>query len=276
MDSGVQEVWEGEANVRRPEPIISGVRTLILAYPRVASLLFILGLSATATLGLNSPAYALAMPVTNRALLGATDLIDWGMLGPASAVVGNPSNVSSNGGGTNAAVSMPSGSFQRFDQQQPPSTTAWAGSFAPGDHVLWTSLNNNGPITIVFASPVFGAGAQIEKNFNSGETRSFTATLTVFDPSNTKLLEYTLPGFAQYGHDNSAIFLGVKDSTADIKRIVFSTGDATSLNDFAINQLSLVNTAVPEPSNLLLTASGLLGLVGVGALRRRRRNVLVP
>ena len=263
--------------MRRPEAKISGVRTLILASPRIGSLLFILGLSATVMLGLNSPANAFLVLVPNRAALGATDFIDWGVLGPPFTTVSNPFSIASNGGGTNATLSMPnSGGFTRLDQQQPPATSAWAGSFAPGDHLLWTSLENNGPITIEFANPVFGAGAQIEKDFFSpGSPRAFTATLDVYDTSNALVAEYILPGFAHYGHDNTAIFLGVKDSTADIKRIVFSTSDANPLNDFAINQLSLVNTAVPEPSSLLLAASGLSGLVGVKALRHRRRKVLV-
>jgi hypothetical protein len=40
----------------------------------------------------------------------------------------------------------------------------WAGNFAPNDFVLWTG-GANGPITISFASPVFGAGAQIQSNY---------------------------------------------------------------------------------------------------------------
>ncbi len=226
----------------------------VIIYP-----LLILGFSATVILGFNDAANAVPIVVTSRAGLAATDFIDWGVLGPSFTVVANPFSVSSNGGSTSATLSMPTGSFERRDQGN-----GWNGNFAPGDHVLWTQ-GANGPTTIKFTNPVAGAGAQIQRNLFG----PFTANLNVFDPSNTLIGAFTLPGNSNSNGDNSAIFLGVIDNSADIGSIVYDT----DTHDFAINQLSLNLSPVPEPSTLALITSGLPVLVFSMRKRVTKRKI---
>ncbi|MDM3859799.1 MAG: hypothetical protein PT118_08160 [Aphanizomenon gracile PMC644.10] len=116
---------------------------------------------------------------------------------------------------------------------------SWRGNFAPGDNLL--SSRGDGPITIVFANPVFGAGAQIQANSYG----SFTANLTAYDVSNNSLGTFNLPGLSNGNADNSAIFIGVADSTASIAKLTFSVPDSD--DDFVINRVSVATVPVPVP-----------------------------
>jgi hypothetical protein len=196
--------------------------------------------------------------VTNRAALGGNDAIDWSQLGSASTAVANPFTATSAGGVT-ATGTIPTGILARVDQGN-----GWNGSFAPGDAVLWTNANP-GPLSLVFSTPVFGAGAQIEANYFG----AFTARIEAFNASGTSLGYFDVDGTSAPAGDNSAIFVGVLDSTADIKKLVFNvTKTANSaITDFAINKLSLQTTAAPVPTPALLP-----GLVGLGLSVWRQRK----
>jgi hypothetical protein len=95
---------------------------------------------------------------------------------------------------------------------------------------------------------------------------------------------FTESGTVTTSNDNSAIFLGVTDTTEDITSIVYSLTAAFDLTDFAINQVSIA--PVPEPASIVLFISGfaILGALCdrkaraktsrlfVLGLRRRRRT----
>jgi hypothetical protein len=121
---------------------------------------------------------------------------------------------------------------------------------------------------ISFSNPISGAGAQIQADYFG----SFTATITAYGAGSTFLESFIESGDSTSNGDGSAIFLGVLDSTADIYSIQYSVVSVTGNNDFAINTLSLLDTngtpSVPEPSTMLLVASGLAGLA---AFRKRYR-----
>jgi hypothetical protein len=172
--------------------------------------------------------------VINRGALGANDHVDWGILGPDQTFVNNPFGIASVGGDA-LMVSEAPGQFVRIDEG-----TSWTGNFALGDHLLYTGTafgGGQGPITIHFAAPVRGVGAQIEADFYG----PFGARITAFDMGGNQLGSFTEVGNSVGTEDNSAIFIGVLSNAANIATIVYSLDFGTmNTTDFAINQLDLV------------------------------------
>jgi hypothetical protein len=226
----------------------------------LVSLSLTLAGAAVVAIGAASPAQALTL-VTNRSALAGNDFIDWGTLGPRSTVVFNPFTINSNGG-LSTNVSQTGGSFERRNQD-----TNWNGNFAPGDALLWTR-GTNGPISMTFATGISGGGLQIQ-SFSYG---AFTATIEAFDAGNVSLGSFNLAGNSSGNRNNSAIFIGVTSSTANISRLVFGVPTASFLpQDFAVNRFDLVTsnnngTAVPVPPQFLATAVG----AGLSALKLRK------
>ena len=190
------------------------------------------------------------------------DSIDWGQLGPDStSVAGSAAVTSANGLEAMVSTDDPSGLF-RVDEG-----LSWIGNFTAGDHLI----NNNGfseyALTITFAAPISGAGAQIQLD-NGGP---FTATIEAFS-GNTSLGLFTEDGTSTTAEDGSAIFLGVMDTTAQITSIVFGIDNPPAFaGDFALNTLS-INTggAVPEPSSIVLIMVAVP--VGLGCWRYWRER----
>jgi hypothetical protein len=226
-------------------------------------LVLIFGLVLLSFLIPGTKSYAAPSVVTSRAALGGNDFVNWNGFGASPTVIPNPSNIGSNTGIINITVSIPSGQFRRLDQGN-----GWNGNFASGDHLLYTN-DNPGPMVILFDTPVNGAGAQIQ-----AETfGSFTATINVYDASNTLIGSFNLAGNSTNAGNNSAIFLGVKDNSPTIKRIEYTVN--TTVGDLAINQLDLIDPQAPE-SVPTMTEWGIIifivfaGLGAVYSLRRRR------
>ena len=89
----------------------------------------------------------------------------------------------------------------------------------------------------------------------------FTATVSLFDSTDTLLASFDVPGFMQNHADNSAVVIGALDSTFDIARIQFSATAACAQGaldgSFAINRLDLLTDPVPEPASVSLVFLGL-------------------
>ena len=196
--------------------------------------------------------------VTSQGALAPDDSIIWSQLGAPFTVLNGSQNVTSVLG-KSAVVSSVGDSFERRDQGN-----GWNGNFAPGDALLWDG--NVGPdITITFANPVSGVGAQIQADMFG----AFTAEIHL---SNGDVISED--GDSNTNADGSAIFLGTLDTTADILSISFDlTAAAGNLNDFALDTLFIrtdpLTQSVPEPITLSLIGAGLAGAV---AIRRRRKK----
>lgn len=219
-----------------------------------------LGVLAVSGMLLAGTVSATPVLVTSRSALGGTDFIDWADAGASFTQVTNPFAINSNGG-LNVNVSKPSpGPFERRDEGN-----GWAGNFAPGDALMWTN-DTAGPMSLSFSSLVFGGGAQIQQDSYG----AFTAVISAYDSGGNLLASFTLAGNGTSGEDNSAIFIGILDTVADISRI--EIGMFQSDEDFAINQFDLVGfaTGVPEPGVLGMFGAGLAGIILLILVRRSR------
>jgi len=97
----------------------------------------------------------------------------------------------------------------------------------------------------------------------------FGMTLNVLDSGNNLLGSFNEAGLSTSTAHNSAIFLGVRNDTANIDHVTYSVSPPHSLG-FAMNEVDLVNgqlTAIPEPGRVLLLATTLTGL-GIAKWRK--------
>ena len=200
--------------------------------------------------------------VTDRASIGADDLLDWATTAPDGTSLPSPNVLTNN----SLSVNVFSG------ESAINRTTAGSSfplNFAYGDALIANS--NFAPLELTFANPVFGAGAKIDVGNNSGI--NYTGTIEAFDASGNSLGGGTSTGRDSFVADDSAIFIGVTSTTANIKKVVFTSyfNDPLSgpiTDSTLINNLSI--RATPEPSSLVFLLSG--GAVTAGAFFRRNRR----
>lgn len=188
--------------------------------------------------------------VTSRNALGGDDTVDWSLLGgpltslPLSVSVNSPKGF----GLTidiNAVTATPPTVLQTGPEPLP------ATAFANGDFLLFTGgenpqfpgLENPSPITITFAKPVFGAGANLQPDDECTSTCPYTGIIQAFDKNNRLVATFSAPGISSRNLDGSAPFYGVRSTRANISKIVFSIDPAVSgPHPLTINALSLVTT----------------------------------
>lgn len=203
--------------------------------------------------------------VTDRTALQGNDQVNWSSLGPTQPFnfLQNSFTATSVGGlGLNVYIPpAPTGSgiTPPFVFQTLPPPSGIPTNFASGDFVLFTGLRpgtfpavgNPGPLSITFAQPVLGAGTQIAVD----DTTEFTAFIQAFDVADNLLGSFQAFATSSTALDNSAIFLGITNDTANISRLVFYS--SVPNRAVGINSLSIVaNRSVPEPSLII----GLLAL----------------
>jgi len=196
---------------------------------------------------------------------GTGDIIDWGQIGTPNLTLTGPQSFTSTGG-TTGNVSFNGTSFL-VEQCCIGLTGTFNGNFAPGDVVMVASS----PLSINFNTPVQSVGAQIQDN-NIGDM--FTAEILAFSGS-TLLGAFTESGVSGDLGNNSNIFLGVRDTSADITSVTYLTFTASpgfSLQDVAINQMSIGVGVTPLPSTLPLFVTG-LGIIGLLGWYQKRKAV---
>ncbi|MGI8956965.1 MAG: hypothetical protein ACR2II_08640 [Chthoniobacterales bacterium] len=223
----------------------------------VLSLAFLVAFAAIASQVQATPVF-----VGSRAVLNGNDFIDWSAAGPAFTVLTSPFTVPTNLGMTATVSTSNSTSLERRDQGN-----GWAGNFAPGDPLIWNQ-DAGGDIVVNFGMGVFGAGAQVQSDFFG----AFTGTISAFGQTGNLLGSFTFNGNSTSDGDNSAVFAGILDDTADIFSVSFSVVDIFGGNNFAINQLDIVkggSQGVPE-SGATLPLLG-LGIVALGFMRKFAR-----
>jgi hypothetical protein len=199
--------------------------------------------------------------ITSRSLFLNNDYADWlNFPGGADTSIPSGSTLASSVFSLPLTVANTNGTAMTLEEQG----NGWSGNFAPGNGVLWTSFGPNGPLIVDFPVPIFGAGAQIQADWYG----QFTGIVTAYDSQGNVLATYSLAGNSTNAADNSAIFLGILDSNAQISRLAFdvSLGDASKDHDLGINQLDFLVcpgavTTVPIPGAAMLLGSGLLALV---------------
>ncbi len=144
--------------------------------------------------------------------------------------------------------------------------TDFTGDFAPGDHLLTDAGSKSDSFIVSFGAPVQGFGTQIDPHYMTG---LFSGVVDVFSATNALLYAAAFSGDATTAQNNSAPFVGVLSSLADISYAYFWINQPNpqlppESGALAINRLDVI--AVPEPASLVLM---LAGLIGLGTLRRR-------
>ena len=177
------------------------------------------GLALAVGVCLTAPAYSQSL-VTSRAALAGADHLDWPVLSSSAARISSPFSLVSSGGTAvvvtqtgHGLTSQYGDAFSTLRQAGSPLAEGTLnGNFAPGD-VLLDALDG-GAVSLSFPRGVYGGGAQIAVPLptNSG-AGVFTVQIQAFGQSGALLASFTKSGTFSAAADNSALFLGIVDTS---------------------------------------------------------------
>jgi hypothetical protein len=184
------------------------------------------------------PSYS---PITSRTALAGTDTVAWATLGTPPQYPANPFTILSNGGhSVSVSKAYPNG-FVTEAEGAPGCCGQFTGNFAVGDVVLFTDdgVTTLNPITLDFGSTAVAAGgAQIDPDIGGAKPVKFIAEVDAYDASGSLLASFRETGTAAYTYDNSAIFIGISSTSANISRIALSVAQMGKFDRgwYAINE----------------------------------------
>ena len=142
------------------------------------------------------------------------------------------------------------------------SVYGWADGYGFGGNGFWSGTPMMGTndtvstMTVSFASPVAGVGAFL--NYVEG----MNASIAVYDSSNN-LIESMNLTFSTGGGDNTGMFYGFSESSANIAYFTMTGGYIGAADLTYTGQAA---TDLPEPASIALLS---LGMIGIAALRRK-------
>ena len=165
-------------------------------------------------------------------------------------------------GGLSIGVTSSQGALARYDEG-----TDFFGDFAVGDHPLTDAGSESDSFIVSFGTPVRGFRHPNRSPLHT--TGPFSGEVDVFSATHALLYAAGFSVVATTAEDNSAPFVGVLSSSPDISFAAFLINQPNpslppQSGALAINRLDVL--VAPEPASLVLM---LIGLIGVGALRRR-------
>ena len=232
------------------------------------------GLAVAALLAMGT-SRANALAIWNGITPAPNDSTSWAGLGADGATIPKTFSATSTLGISVSGSVAGSGGLVAVQCPTAPSCS-WTGGFPAGDHLIWAFDNTNtvgtGPLTLSLGTAVLAGGLQIQADAPG----AFTAQVQAFNGGMSLGTESLASDMA-----GDPIFIGTKDTIADITSLVFvltaCTGTGCDLNDFAVDTLRTVDQVVPAPSigfglPAFLAVGGLL--LGFGLYGRRWRGAL--
>jgi hypothetical protein len=207
----------------------------------------------------------------DRASLGADDMIDWGQFGPELSGVASGATGTTDGG-----IGFTLYSANEFDGLDDGggfltavAGSSWGSTFNVGDELLYHANEYPSDILLVFDQNIAGFG------FDSC-TNAFGQFLTQYGAWSTA--PFTFGSDVGFGSDDGfsgpsgdfghAPFTGGVSSATNVKAVYITARmfDGSGTQGYAINNMSIVTEAVPEPASMAV-----LGL-GLAAIAKRKRK----
>lgn len=214
---------------------------------------------------------ALAMAMAASLFVGAQSQAAVVSAIPGGTVVPFPPvNSSSSGPFTNAGVT--------YESSYGSSVYGYTGSYGLAENGSWSGggtpyigLNaSSGSMTLTFDVPQSAVGGFVSYAQYGGNPNSYgTPTMAVYDSANN-LIEQTILTFITDGSENSGLFIGFSESSADIAKLVLSNAYIV-LRDLTLSDVPVTST--PLPAAFPLFAAG-LGFVALFTRRKRQRAAI--
>jgi hypothetical protein len=200
--------------------------------------------------------------VASSAALGANDSLLWNQFGTNLTQIANPATGSTTNN-IGVTVSQATGAAYTIDI----TALSGVGPLLPiGERVYKTDGPgfgfSGGPVTVTFDQGILGFGTVYDAAYY---TQGFSGTISAYDAGNNLLGSFPFSAPAPPpGGTGSQLFIGVLDTTAEIRRVVIDGTAAASLpEDFILGKVLVKSTALAPPPVLAATAVPTLSTWGL-------------